>query len=100
MASIRLDMLFCYLRFAKSRSLAQKIIASGYVRINGVRVEKVHSTARIGDRITWPQGQSVRVIQLMQLPVRRGAATEAAQHYTEIIEAGPTDRIDAAPPAQ
>jgi ferredoxin len=99
-STIRLDKLIWYLRFAKSRSIAQKNLASGHVRINGVRAEKLHACVRIGDVITLPLGNSVRVIQLVKIPVRRGPAPEAAAHYAEIIAHRAMDRIDAALAAQ
>ncbi|MBH5321390.1 S4 domain-containing protein [Aurantiacibacter sediminis] len=80
---MRLDLLLCRLRFAKSRSLAQRCIAEGHIRRNGERVVASDEPISPGDVLTLPIGRTVRVIAIESLPDRRGPAAEARAHYHE-----------------
>lgn len=75
-----------YLRFAKSRSLAQAIVEQGHVRCNGLRVTRCAQNVGPGDRLVLPLGQNVRVIEVVTLPDRRGPAAEAAACYRVLDE--------------
>lgn len=81
---LRIDKLLWYLRLAQSRARAQAIIAAGHVRRNGRRVERDSACVRQGDVIALPIGETVRVIRVMALPVRRGPPAEARGCYEEI----------------
>lgn len=83
--SIRIDKLFYYLRLAKSRSIAQKICESGYVRMDGKRIVLGHEKAEIGSTITMPRGNAILIFTLNAIPRRRGSAREAQSHY-QIID--------------
>jgi len=80
-ASMRIDKLLYYLRFAKSRSVAQKMAQSGFIRINGQRVEQGHAQVHIPSYITMLRGEKVIVILINNIPKRRGPSTEAKTHY-------------------
>ncbi|WP_271079092.1 S4 domain-containing protein [Aurantiacibacter sp. MUD61] len=80
---MRLDLLLCRLRFAKSRSLAQRWIAEGHIRRNGVRVLASDEPISSGDVLTLPIGRTLRVIAIESLPERRGPPAEARSHYHE-----------------
>ena len=82
---MRLDLLLCRLRFSKSRSLAQRWIAEGHIRRNGVRVLASDEPISPGDVLTLPIGRAVRVIAIESLPERRGPPAEARSHYHERI---------------
>lgn len=77
-ATIRIDKLIWYLRFAKSRSLAQAIVEKGRIRLNGHRVTKPGHVVRIGDVLTLMIQGEVQAIRIRILPTRRGPASEAA----------------------
>lgn len=81
---MRLDLLLCRLRFAKSRSVAQCWIGKGHIRCNGVRVTSPARPVEEGDVLTLPIGRVVKVIAIQSLPERRGPAAEAQAHYTEL----------------
>ena len=81
MAAMRLDKLLWFLRLAKTRALAQQRIELGHIRINGRRVERSAHSVAIGDVVTLPLGEAVRVIEVLALPVRRGPAPEAQACY-------------------
>lgn len=89
-ASIRIDKLLWYLRLAKTRSLAQRWVGEGHIRLNGQRVEKANQQVAQGDIIVIPIGQSVRVIELIVLPVRRGPAPEAQSCYRMLDDGAPS----------
>ena len=81
---LRIDKLLWHLRLSKSRSQAQALIATGHVRINGIRVEKPSAEVKIGDAITIPRGEGALAIRILTIPPRRGPSSEAQACYTEI----------------
>jgi ribosome-associated heat shock protein Hsp15 len=83
---MRIDKLLWFLRFVRSRSLAQALAQEGHVRLNGNRVERAHQRIAVGDVLTLPFGQSVRIIEILALPVRRGPAPEAQSCYRVLDE--------------
>lgn len=78
---MRIDKLLFFLRFAKSRTLAQNWVESGHIRVNGRRVEKASVSITIGDVITMPVGEIVVTLRLVSMPFRRGPALEAQFCY-------------------
>ncbi len=83
--SLRLDKYLWFVRLAPDRVSAQALAERGIVRLNGRRVERAHVPVRVGDLITLPQGDIVRVVRVEQLPVRRGPFAEAQLCYSEIV---------------
>ena len=79
--SLRIDRLLWFLRFAKTRGLAQRWVAEGHFRANGRRVEKANHAISVGDILVFPVGQTVRAIEVTALPQRRGPAPEAQACY-------------------
>lgn len=82
--SIRVDRLLVYLRFARTRSAAQMLIDTHALRRNRKHVLRASEQVRIGDVLTLAVGGTVRVIELVALPARRGSAAQAASHYREV----------------
>ena len=81
---MRIDrFLFC-IRLVKSRTLAQAMIETGHVRIDGRRVEKSSEEVRVGSIIALPLHDKVRVLRVLGLPERRGPAAEARACYEEL----------------
>lgn len=78
---IRIDKLFYYLRFAKTRAIAQKMCKKRFVRLNGKRVQSGHEKVVIGSLITMPRGDDIITIAIEAIPPRRGSAPEAQSHY-------------------
>ena len=78
---MRIDKLLFFLRFAKSRTLAQNWAETGHIRVNGRRVEKGSLSITIGDVITLPIGDAVVTFKLLSMPIRRGPANEAQLCY-------------------
>ncbi len=79
---MRLDKFLWFARFARTRSLAQQLVADGQVRLDGRRAERAALPVRVGSVIVLVQGGQVRALQVAALPVRRGPAPEAATLYT------------------
>jgi len=87
---LRIDRLLVYLRFARTRSAADALIAARAVRRNRQHVLRGSEGVRVGDILTLAVGSTVRVIQLLTLPTRRGSASQALSHYRE-VDGGPLD---------
>lgn len=80
----RLDKWLWFARFAKTRTLAAKLVTSGFVRFNGQRVDNPAKAVAIGDVVTLALSQSTIVIRVEALGERRGPAPEARLLYTDL----------------
>ena len=89
---MRIDRLLFNLRFAKSRTLAQRWIGEGHIRRNGERVTRQDLDVAAGDVLTLPLRSKVLVIELLALPARRGPASEARACYRP-LDAGAAKAI-------
>jgi ribosome-associated heat shock protein Hsp15 len=83
---MRLDRLLWFLRFARSRSAAQRWIAEGHIRRNGERVVRQDQPIAVGDVLTLPLRSRVLPIEILALPTRRGPAAEARGCYRPLDE--------------
>jgi len=81
---LRLDKWLWHARFFKTRSLATKYCEAGRLRVNGEPTAKAHYAARIGDVLTFPLGDEIRVIRIVALGERRGPAPEAQALYEDL----------------
>ncbi len=88
--SIRLDKLLWFLRFARSRSVAQAMVAAGHIRLDGRRVARASCAVHAGATLVLPVGERIEVIRLVSLPLRRGPAIEAQACYVRLSAAGPS----------
>src|SRR3954452_24520327 len=82
--TLRLDKWLWHARFARTRSLAAKLVAAARVRINGNPTDKAHHSVRPGDVVTFPLGPPIRVIRVLALGLRRGPALEARTLYEDL----------------
>ena len=89
--SLRVDKYLWFARFFKTRSLATKRANGGRIRINGSKIKKSSDTVRIGDILTFVQGNEIRVIRVLNLGTRRGPAQEAQSLYEDITPNEDTD---------
>jgi ribosome-associated heat shock protein Hsp15 len=83
-ASLRLDKFLWFVRLAKTRSFAQATAEAGHVRIDGRPVDRAHAAVRIGNVLSFPLHDRVRIIRVEALPPRRGPAAEARLCYTDL----------------
>jgi ribosome-associated heat shock protein Hsp15 len=81
---LRIDRYLHCIRLVKSRTLAQTVIETGHVRVDGRRVEKSSEEVRVGSTIALPLHGRVRVLRVLCLPERRGPAPEARACYEEL----------------
>lgn len=81
---MRIDRYLHCIRLVKSRTLAQGVIDTGHVRIDGTRVEKPSDQVRVGSTIALPLHGQVRVLRVLELPERRGPASQARSCYEEL----------------
>ena len=79
--SLRLDKWLWHARFARTRSLAAKLVSEARFRINGNPTEKAHHAVRPGDVLTFPLGPHIRVIKVLALGVRRGVVTSQSRRF-------------------
>lgn len=91
--SVRVDKWLWRARFFKTRTLAAKIVSSG-LRINGTRTDKPKTLVRPGDTLTFSQNHDVRIIEIADLGVRRGPATEAQALYKDLDPPQPREKGD------
>lgn len=89
--SLRVDKYLWFARFFKTRSLATKRANGGRIRINGNKIKKSSDTVRIGDILTFAQGNEILVIRVLNLGTRRGPAQEAQSLYEDITPNEDTD---------
>jgi ribosome-associated heat shock protein Hsp15 len=80
----RLDKWLWFARFAKSRTLAAKLVADGFVRVNGERVDNAAKPLALGDVITVAAAHVTAVVRVRALGERRGPALEARMLYDEL----------------
>jgi ribosome-associated heat shock protein Hsp15 len=83
---MRLDRFLFFIRLVRSRTLAQGLIAAGNVRVDGKRAAKSSEEVRVGSVVALPLRGQVRVLRVVQLPTRRGPASEARTCYEELGE--------------
>ncbi|WP_082553838.1 S4 domain-containing protein [Altererythrobacter sp. Root672] len=88
---MRIDRLLFFLRFARSRAVAQRWIAEGHIRHNGQRVVRQDLAVQPGDVLTLPLAKAVLVIEMLHLPTRRGPAEEARECYRPLDGGRPMD---------
>jgi ribosome-associated heat shock protein Hsp15 len=81
---VRIDRFLFFIRLVKTRTLAQGVIETGHVRIDGKRVEKPSEEVRVGSVVALPLRNQVRILRVLALPQRRGPAAEARLCYQEL----------------
>ncbi len=80
----RLDKWLFFTRVTKTRSLAQKLIKGGHVRVDGER--KIQPSQNIAPSmvLTIAYANRIRVYRVLEPGTRRGPASEAALLYEDI----------------
>ena len=82
--NIRLDLYLFYIRIFKSRNLATKFIISNRLRISGQVTQKPHKLISIGDVLSLPIQDYVKILKVVDIPKRRGPFSEALNYYEDI----------------
>jgi len=86
-ASQRLDRWLVLSRAVKSRTLAQRLIETGAVRVNSERTLAADRRIGAGDVLTMLLHDRLRVWRVLDPGQRRGPAAEAARLYEDISPA-------------
>ena len=82
--TIRLDKWLWHARFFKARVAATAFVAEGKVRINAERVVKPARLVGADDVLTFPYGETIRVVRIVDIGTRRGPAPEARTLYDDV----------------
>ena len=82
--NIRLDLYLFYIRIFKSRNLATKFIISNRLRISGQVTQKPHKLISIGDVLSLPIQDYVKILKVVDIPKRRDPFSEALNYYEDI----------------
>ncbi len=85
----RLDKWLWFARLAKTRSLAQRLVLDGKVRVNRERTSKPSLLVRSGDLVTVNLGERVRLLKVASFGTRRGPAPEAAALFEDLAPVPP-----------
>lgn len=80
----RLDKWLWYTRIVKSRTLAQKLVSSGAVRVNGTRVTGPDHRIGIDTVLTMNVHERIRILKVLDTGTRRGPAKEASTLYEDM----------------
>lgn len=96
MTKQRLDKWLFFSRAVKSRTLAQRLIESGAVRVNADRTIHTDHQVGAGDVLTMMLFDRLKVWRVLDPGLRRGPAAEAALLY-EDISPPPLPRAEAPP---
>jgi ribosome-associated heat shock protein Hsp15 len=83
-ARLRLDKWLWQARFFKTRDLASEVVTEGHLRLNGQHCRKPGHGIGPGDVLTFAQGETIRVIKVLDLGQRRGPASEAETLYLDL----------------
>lgn len=80
----RLDKWLWHARVTKTRTLAQKLIEAGAVRLNGQRITAPDQKIRPGDGLTLQIHSRIKVLRVIAIADRRGPASIAVSLYEDI----------------
>tara|TARA_A100001391_G_scaffold57176_1_gene34913 strand:+ start:2185 stop:2514 length:330 start_codon:yes stop_codon:yes gene_type:complete len=89
----RLDKWLWHARITKTRTLAQKLIESGAVRVNGQRVLDSDRRVGAGDGLTLQIHTRLKVLRIVAIADRRGSASVAATLYEDISPQGRSEKL-------
>ena len=92
----RLDKFLFFARAIKSRTLAQKIIETGAVRVNSEKTDRSDHKVGAGDVLTMALHGRIVVWRIIDPGTRRGPASEAQGLYEDLSPA-PLPKDDRSP---
>ncbi len=95
----RIDKWLWHARVVRTRTAAAALVATGHVRLNGVRVEAPSRPVKPGDMVTIALDRRVRVLKVLSFAPRRGSADMAAGLFEEqnLEPSGPAAPVSSAP---
>lgn len=87
----RIDKWLFFARVVKSRSLAQKLVQSGAVRLNREKIDQPAHAVKADDVLTVTLERRVLVWRVLDTGSRRGPAEEARTLYEDLSPAAPKE---------
>jgi ribosome-associated heat shock protein Hsp15 len=84
----RLDKWLWHARFARTRTLAARLVADGHVRVNGVRAQAPARAVKRDDVLTLALVRTAIAVRIRDFAERRGPADEARHLYELLTPAG------------
>ena len=82
----RIDRWLWHARLVRTRDAAAALAGSGYVRVNGTRVDAPGRMVRSGDVITVALDRQVRVLKIVGFRDRRGPAGTGETLYEDLTQ--------------
>lgn len=80
----RIDKWLWHARFVKTRSLAQKLVTSGKVRIDSEKITSANKKIRVSNVLTIAIQREIKIIEITGIPQRRGPYSEAQTFYKDL----------------
>ena len=80
----RLDKFLFFSRALKSRTLAQKVVETGAIRVNSERTTRSDHKVGAGDVLTMNLHERIMVWRILDRGTRRGPASEAQGLYEDL----------------
>jgi len=80
----RIDRWLWHARLVRTRSAAAALAGSGYVRVNGMRIDGPGRMVRAGDVLTVALDHRVKVVKVRGFRERRGPAGTGETLYEEL----------------
>jgi ribosome-associated heat shock protein Hsp15 len=87
----RVDKWLWHARIVKSRTLAQKLVSAGHVRINRRKVDQPGHAVKVGDVLTVRRERDILVYRIDGIAQQRGPFAQARTLYTDIANAAQGD---------
>ncbi|MDE2579075.1 MAG: RNA-binding S4 domain-containing protein [Hyphomicrobiales bacterium] len=85
---VRIDKWLWFARMARTRAAAARLVADGYVRINGERALRPGKMLKAGDIVTLALAHDTRVLRVIAPGVRRSDAQAASLLYENLQGGG------------
>ena len=82
----RIDKWIWHARITKTRTLAQKLIMAGNVRVNKTKITRPSYQIKPNDVLTISKNHRVSVLEIQALASRRGSASDANELYLNLNE--------------
>ncbi len=80
----RIDKWLWHARVVKTRSLAQKLVTAGKVRVDRERVTSASHKLRCGNVLTITLERSIKILEVIDLIERRGSFEVASKTYNDL----------------
>ena len=80
----RIDKWLWFARVVKTRTLAQKLVVAGRVRLNREKIDSASHAVKLGDVLTIALEAGVRVLKVAGSGERRGPPAEARLLYEDL----------------